>query len=218
MKQFFKWLVPAVMLVVVNLAGGPAFAQGKTATVDLSKVFDKYWKTEQATAALKDRAAEIEKSDKEMKDNYQKAKEEYQKLLASANDQAVSAEERDRRKKTAEDKLKDLKDSEENIMQFERQANANIGAQKERMRKNILEEIKLAINSKAKTAGYALVIDLGAQTYVADPTGPYYTPTIVYSNNENDLTEAVLAQLNAAAPVESAKSADKKSSAPADKK
>jgi Skp family chaperone for outer membrane proteins len=213
MNYLLKRLVPALLLL--GLAGVPAFGQGKVGTVDLSKVFDKYWKTEQATAALKDRAAEIEKSDKEMKDNWQKSKEEYQKLLASANDQAVSAEERDKRKKTAEDKLKDIKESEDNIVQFERQANANIAAQKERMRKNLLDEIKLVINSRAKAAGYALVIDSGAQTYVADPTGPYYTPTLIYNSNENDLTEAVIAQLKATEPIDLPKADDSKTNAPA---
>ncbi len=208
MNYFPKRVVLAVCLLAV--AVGVASAQSKTATVDLSKVFDKYWKTEQATAALKDRAQEIDKSDREMKATWQKSKEDYQKQLAAANDQAVSPEERENRKKAAETKLKDIKDSEENIVQFERQANANIAAQKERMRKNILEEIKLAINSKAKSTGYALVIDLGAQTYVADPSGPYYTPTVVYSSGENDITEAVLTQLNSTAPADPVKAAEKK--------
>ena len=208
MNYFPKRVVLAVCLLAV--AVGVASAQSKTATVDLSKVFDKYWKTEQATAALKDRAQEIDKSDREMKATWQKSKEDYQKQLAAANDQAVSPEERENRKKAAETKLKDIKDSEENIVQFERQANANIAAQKERMRKNILEEIKLAINSKAKSTGYALVIDLGAQTYVADPSGPYYTPTVVYSSGENDITEAVLTQLNYTAPADPVKAAEKK--------
>jgi Skp family chaperone for outer membrane proteins len=208
MNYFPKRVVSAVCLLAV--AVGVASAQSKTATVDLSKVFDKYWKTEQATAALKDRAQEIDKSDREMKATWQKSKEDYQKQLAAANDQAVSPEERENRKKAAETKLKDIKDSEENIVQFERQANANIAAQKERMRKNILEEIKLAINSKAKSTGYALVIDLGAQTYVADPSGPYYTPTVVYSSGENDITEAVLTQLNSTAPADTVKATEKK--------
>jgi len=200
------------------LLGGSALAQNRVATVDTLKVFDNYWKTKQADAVLKDQAADVEKSDKEMVDGWKKAKEDYQKLLADANDQAVSAEERDKRKKAAETKLKDIKDTEDNITQFERQARTRLNEQKARMRKNILDEIKLAISSKAKAGGYALVIDAGAQTYVADPAGPYYTPVFLYNSNENDLTEEVIKQLNAGAPIGTPSPKEKKEEPKAGKK
>jgi len=207
MRRLLKKLVPGVLLL--SLLGGSAFAQTRIATVNLQKVFDKYWKTEQAIAALKDRVNEMEKSHKEMLDEWKKAKEDYQKLLEDANNQAVSAEQRDKRKKAAEDKLKDIRTAEDSITQFERQASATIGEQKSRMRKNILDEIKLAISSKARAGGYALVLDSGAETYVADPAGPYYTPALLYTSDENDLTTAVIAQLNAGAPIETPESDQK---------
>jgi outer membrane protein len=199
-------LVAALALSV--LPAVPALAQTRIATVNLQKVFDKYWKTEQASAALKDRAAEFEKTHKEMLDDYRKDKDEYKKLVEQANDQAVSSEERAKRKQAAEDKLAELKKSEDDITQFERQASATISEQKARMRKNILDEIKGAVQSKAKTGGYSLVIDSGTQTYVADPSGPYYSPTILYSSDDSDLTETVLAQLNAGAPLATPKTND----------
>jgi Skp family chaperone for outer membrane proteins len=216
MTSSFKKLVPAVLLL--SLLGGSAFAQTRIATVNLTKVFDKYWKTEQATAALRDRANEMDKSHTELVDDWKKSKEEYQKLLEDANDQAVSAELRDKRKKAAEDKLKDLRAGEDNITQFERQMNVRLGEEKARMRKNILEEIKLAISSKAKTGNYSIVIDSGAQTYVPDPSGPYYFPAVLFSDDQSDLTDAVLAQLNAGAPVDTAKPEGKPTEPKADKK
>jgi Skp family chaperone for outer membrane proteins len=207
MKILLKMLVPGVLLF--SVLGGSAFSQTRIATVDLPKVFDKYWKTEQATAALKDRMTEMDKSRKEMIDGWKKAKEEYQKLLEDANNQAVSAEERDKRKSAAEDKLKDLKSLEDSIRQFEQQMGITLGEQKTRMRKNILEEIKLAINSKGKSGGYSLVIDLGAQTYAPDPSGAYFTPVVLYTDGQTDLTQAVISQLNAGAPVEPPRSTEK---------
>jgi Skp family chaperone for outer membrane proteins len=214
--MFLKKLIPGVLLF--SLLGGSALAQGRVATVDTLKVFDSYWKTKQANAVLKDQLAEVEKADKEMTDGWKKAKEDYQKLLADANDQAVSADERNKRKKAAEDKLKDIKDTEDNITQFERQAHTRLNEQKARMRKNILDEIKLTVNSKAKAGNYSLVIDSGGQTYVADPAGPYYTPSVLYNNNENDLTEEVIKQLNAGAPVETPKAEEKQEEPKAGKK
>jgi Skp family chaperone for outer membrane proteins len=185
------------------MLNGTAWAQTRVATVDLRKLFDGYWKTKQADAALKDRAADLDKEYKGLRDDHAKSKEEYQKLLADANDQAVSTEEREKRKKAAEAKLKDIKDAEETIGQFERQARTTLDEQRRRMRDNVLGEIRTAINSKAKAGSYALVVDTAAET-------PNATPVFVYSSVDNDLTQAVLDQINAGAPVETRKPAEAK--------
>jgi len=185
----------APALLMISLMSGPAWAQNRIATVDLRKIFDTYWKTKQADAALKDRQADLEKDDKSMRDDWKKAKDEYQTLLTDANNQTLSIEERDKRKKAAEDKFKQVKDSEDSIVQYERQARANIDEQRKRMRDRIVEEIRTAVNGKAKAAGFALVFDTAAESV-------NNTPVVLYSNNENDITDAVLAQLNAGAPAD----------------
>jgi outer membrane protein len=173
-----------------------AFAQGKTATIDLRKVFDNYWKTKQADAALKDRAADMEKEHKNMLDDWKKAKDDYQALLADANNQALSADERDRRKKSAEDKFKFIKDTEDSIGQYERQARSTLDEQKRRMRDNILGEIRNVLNAIAKSDGFSMVIDIASESTNG-------TPIVLYNDNSNDLTDKVLAQLNAGAPADS---------------
>jgi outer membrane protein len=195
-----KW-VPGLLLI--SLLGGTAWGQGRIGTVDLRKVFDGYWKTKQADAALKDRAADIEKEHKTMLDEWKKSKDEYQGLLVEANNQTLSIEERDKRKKSAEDKFKQIKDSEDAITQYERQARTTLDEQKKRMRDSIVEEIRTTVNGKAKSAGYGLVIDTASES-------ASNTPIVLYANNENDMTEAILSQLNAGAPAEAAKPQDKK--------
>src|ERR1039457_6572240 len=74
MKMMMKSLVRKLVLplLLISLLGGSALAQGRIATVELRKVFDGYWKTKQADAALKDRAADIEKDHKTMLDDWKK--------------------------------------------------------------------------------------------------------------------------------------------------
>ena len=201
MKSPLRKIVPALLLA--SLMGAPAWGQGRLATIDLRKVFDSYWKTKQADAALKDRAADIEKEHKSMLDDWKKAKEEYQTLLTEANNQTLSLEERDKRKKSAEEKFKTIKDSEDAITQYERQARTTLDEQKKRMRDSILEEIRTTINGKAKAAGYSMVVDTAGETV-------NNTPVVLYSNNENDITDTVLSQLNAGAPAETAKTEEPK--------
>jgi len=57
--------------------------------VNLRKIFEGYWKKKDAEAALKDRETDIQKEIKTMMSDYDKSKEDYQKLLTAANDQAV---------------------------------------------------------------------------------------------------------------------------------
>ena len=61
-----------------------------------------------AAQPLAYRQAELKKSETEMADSWNKTKDEYQKFVTAASDQAVSAAERDKRKKDADGKLKDL--------------------------------------------------------------------------------------------------------------
>lgn len=209
MKSLLRKTVPALLLVC--FLSVPAWGQSRIGTVDLRKLFDNYWKTKQADAALKDRAADIEKEHKSMLDDYKKAKDDYQALITEANNQTLSIDERDKRKKSAEDKFKEIKISEDTIAQFERQARTTLDEQKKRMRDSILEEIRTTITGKAKAAGYALVFDSVAESANG-------TPVVLYSNNENDITESVLSQLNAGAPAEAPSAQDPKADAKDDKK
>ena len=209
MKNCLRKLIPILLVLVVCCS--PALAQTRIATVDLRKLFDGYWKTKQADAALKDRAADLDKEFKSLGDDYKKTGEEYQKLLASANDQAVSAEERDKRKQSAEAKLKEIKEKQETMGQFERQARSTLDEQRRRMRETILGEIRTQLNAKAKTAGYGLVVDSAAESV-------NYTPVFLYNNGENDMTDDVLKQLNLGAPLETTKPAPAKDEKIDDKK
>ena len=203
----------ALLILAASLLGTlPAQAQSKIATISLQKVFDGYWKTKQADAQLKERAAEFDKQNKGFLDDYKKANEDYKKALDSANDQAVSAAEREKRKKAAEAKLLESQDIEKQIMQFGQSARSQLGDTQRNMRQKILDEIKEIIDTKAKASGYFLVVDTAAQS-------ANQTPIILYTNGDNDLSDDVLKELNSKAPVDLLKTPDEKSAptAPAKK-
>ena len=209
MKTFLKTIVPAIALTA--LLAGSASAQTKIATIDLRKVFDGYWKTKQADTALKERAADMDKEHKKLLEEYNKAKEDYQKTLTSANDSAIAPEEREKRKKTAETRLLEIKEKEQEITQFERQARTTLDDQRRRMRDGVLEEIRTAVNTKAKSAAYSMVLDAAAESF-------NNTPILMFTNGENDITKEILDQLNAGAPAELPKPAEKKDEKKPDEK
>ncbi|HEX3627536.1 MAG TPA: OmpH family outer membrane protein [Verrucomicrobiae bacterium] len=191
MRNFLRILLPAVALVAFT--GAPAFGQSKIATVDLKKVFENYYKKKLAEAAVQQRADELDKDYASMAADMKKRSQDYQTMLESANDQAVSQDERDRRRQAANDQLKQLQDSKAAIDQFERQAQIQIADQRTRMRDNIITDIKKIVAEKAKAAGDSIVFDTAAETVNG-------TPAVLFAAGDNDLTDEVLKDLNATAP------------------
>jgi outer membrane protein len=179
--------------VICCLAAATSQAQPKIGTINLKKAFDGYWKTKQADLQLKERSSEFEKQQKEIYGTYQKANEEYKKLLDSANDQAVSAEERDKRKRTAEGKLRDIQAVEQQLRQFDTTARSTMQEQSRRMRDSILAEIQDEVKKKAKAANFFMVLDSAAES-------ANIAPVLVFTSGENDITDEVLSVLNATAP------------------
>jgi outer membrane protein len=199
-----KWISG---LLLTTFLASSACAEVRIATVDMGKLFEGYWRTKQARASLEERKVDLEKERLNMVTELKKANEDYQNALAGANDQAVSSDEREKRKRNAEDKLKEAKAAEERLGSYVRTATATLEEQINRMKKNVVSEIRTVVTAKAKAGNYALVLDAAEDT-------PNMAPVILYNSNENDLTQAVLEQLNAAAPAEppkpEAKPADKK--------
>jgi Skp family chaperone for outer membrane proteins len=62
------------------------------------------------------------------------------------------------------------------------------------MRDRILVKIREVIDVQARAGGYTMVLDTAAETVNR-------TPMILYHNGQNDLTETVLTELNATAPI-----------------
>jgi outer membrane protein len=187
MKAFRYLLLSSILLSAITWS---AQAQARIGTIDLRTVFDKYHKTITADAALKEEANELDQEKKKMVDAFRKDEEEWRALLDRSNDQALSAEERERSKRTAEQRLIGLREREQTIAGFERSARAQLAEKQRRKRDAILQEIRDVINARAKAAGYTLVIDTAAE-------GLANTPVVLFSTGENDLTDVVLSQLNA---------------------
>jgi len=192
----------------------PASAAGemRIATIDLKKVFDDYYKTRLADASIKEEANGLEKDRKALVDEHQKALEDYKKALDEANNQAVSADEREKRKKEAEGKLIKINDLRQTIDQFDRTARGNIDEKMRLTRDKIVNEIKNVVAVRAKSVGYSLVLDS------SNPEPGGRPPVVLYTNGSNDLTAVILGELNASAPPDLPGSEDRKSDKKDDKK
>jgi outer membrane protein len=192
MKMLRTTILTILLLAVLSV---PALAQTKIASVDMGKLFKGYWKTKQAEVALNKRATDLQKEIKDMADGLDKQQADYSQLLDQANDQALSAEERGKRRQAAADTLKEINSSKVAIEQFNRQAQSQVLDQRQRMTANLVSEIQKAVGDKARAGGYTLVVNSAV------------TEAVVYTSGD-DLTDDVLKQLNVNAPIDLAQPAE----------
>ena len=191
MKNLRLLVVTAALLAVALSAS----AQTKIASVDMKKVFNGYYKTKMAQAAIDKDKADLSKEIKDMSDGLNQARADYKQMLDQANDQAISTDEREKRKLAADDKAKDVNSRQVAVEQYSRQAEAQLSDKSQRMIGNLVGEIQKAVTDKAKAGGYTLVVNSAnneAFVYVADGT---------------DISASVLDQLNAGAPIDVTKQA-----------
>src|SRR5438093_3872800 len=191
-------------LTLVFFLIAPSQAEtNKIGIIDMQRVFDKYYKTKLAQTQVDDQTADAEKRKKGILDDYQKANREYNKLMESAKDQAVSGDERDKRKSAAEKKLLEIKEIEQDANLFQRTTDEQLKMQARRMTETILRDIRELVEAKARAGGYTLVVDVAANS-------AFGTPIVLYTNGQNDMTQEVLSQLNSTAPVGLLKSDESK--------
>jgi len=185
MNYLLRKMVLALFLTA--LLDGTTFGHSRVGTIDLKKAFDTYWKRKEALATLNDEKNDLEKDFKNMVDDAKKAREAYQKLLSDASDSAISSEERDKRKKLAEDKFKQVREKEDDATRFQRDAGARLDERQKRFTDTLVNEIRNVISAIAKSHGLAQVLDVSS-------------PVVLYTNGDNDITDEVIKQLNANAP------------------
>jgi len=206
MKTNLKTLCAGAVIVLIAGLGFTARAETKIATVDLRKVFDGYYKTKQADEILKKEAEDVQKDRKDMIEKYKGLEADWKKLIDRANDQAISSDERDKAKGQAEKKLLELRETEQAVNDYDRVAQQKLFEKKKLKWDAIVGEIRQVVNTKSKLAGYSLVIDVSGDTM-------NNTPIVLYTDGQNDVTDMILKELNATAPVSTAPKADSKPAA-----
>jgi Skp family chaperone for outer membrane proteins len=190
-----KKIIPIGLLSVSLLAFCSSGLAGdfKIATVDLRKVFDTYYKTIQASIANSNTIVERDKYLNERIDERRKVEDEWRQAVDKANNQIVSSEERAKYKKEADDLLLDLQIRGESISNYYATSESKRRDEMVRHVNDLTTEIRGVLEAMAKKQGYTLVLDRTAVTMTGNPL-------VLYTSGENDLTEALIKELNSTAP------------------
>jgi Skp family chaperone for outer membrane proteins len=194
LKSVLTFALPLLLLAAAVPQTGRA-ADNKIATIDLKKVFDKYYKLALAQKAFEKEQGDMEKQLKSMVADATKAQDDWKKLRDAVDDSMISDTEKTARKTKADAKADEVKSYQSDLATYEQQAKDKLSLDQQRMMDVLMQDIQTAINAKARGAGFFMVVDTSAR--VANGAN---TPIVLYSSGENDITDEIVKQLNAAAP------------------
>lgn len=195
MKKMLKltlMLVLPLLLTAVARSQASQTAVNRIATIDLKKVFNKYYKLDQARKAFEKEQSDMEKEMRSLATDAAKAQDDYKKLKDAEDDTMISDTEKAARRAKADAKEDEVKSYQADLSTFGQQAKDKLALDQQRMMDLLMQDIQTAVNAKAKKAGYFLVVDTSA--------GGASAPVVLYSSGENDITDEIAKQLNAAAP------------------
>lgn len=161
-------------------------------TVDMDKLFNKYYKTGLADSQLKEQADEFNEERRELVEKYDGMQADFQSLREEAQNTALSEEVRNKKRDEAEDLLLEVREQEQKIRRMEQQRRKQLEEQQQRMRKRIVDEINEVITKYAKEQNYLAVIDSSGQSLNG-------VSVVLYSSGKLDITEEVLLLLNKSA-------------------
>lgn len=191
MKQFISRIL--LIAFCATATSSLTSAEAKIAVIQMKKVFEGYWKTKKAEAGIKDEAMKLEQRVQAMTEERQKLIEQHQRMTRAADDPALSATERVKRKQSAEAKLLEIREVEKAVQEFDQRARAQLIEQRKNLTDKLVAEISDAVSAKAKAQGFTLVIDSSGMT------GPSQ-PVIVFFSGKDDLTETILKDINETDP------------------
>ncbi|MFN0128445.1 MAG: OmpH family outer membrane protein [Verrucomicrobiales bacterium] len=192
-------------------AAMPAAAQGsfKIGIVDMKRVFSEYHKTKDAEKSVNDGKEAAKKQLDERNAKYRDLIGKWQESQKLINDPAISDDLRAQKRREAEDLSSEAKSLEREMAEFRQRREQQLQEQVSRVRKGILDEIKVLVEKKAKDANYDLVFDKSGM-------GANGVPFLLFSKDAVDFSQDIITELNkdapkeAAAPATTTPAADKK--------
>ena len=188
-----KIVLSFILIVSQALIFNQVSAEYSIITVDVSRLYEGYYKTKEATDKLQGRYDTAKAQLDEMMASGDVEVKAYQTMLEQAQNPALS----DSARKDAEDdanlQMEKIRSLQQDVQTFQNSTQNQLAQQQATQRQFMLEEIKTVILEIAQDRKADLVFDISTEINVG-------LPSVIYANPAWDSTEDVLEVLNADAP------------------
>ena len=193
-----KKLILSVILLAFQFSiFNPALAEHIIMTVDVSTLYEGYYKTKEANEKIQQRFDTAKVQLDEMIAAGEVEVEAYKTMVEQAQNPALSDTARADAEKDADLQMEKIRNMQQEVQMFRQSTNNQLSQQQNTQRQFMLEEIKTVILEIAQNKGVDLVFDISTGVNIG-------LPSVIYANPDWDSTEEVLAVLNADAPPEAA--------------
>ena len=202
-----KRIIAALMLALTVTAGMRA-AEVKIAVIDMQKAFQEYEKAKTIQIKLTQQTEVFNEYSGQLQQQYQNLRKQYEAARDDSQNIAYTGAERENKRRKAQQLYESLMLKEQEINSYKESRTTQIRDMFEKMREEVLDEIRKAVHNKAVLEGYTIVLDRSGNAM--DDVGfvIYYQPNL-------DITESIIQELNrgyrknAKDPVGAAESDDK---------
>lgn len=184
------------LFAVVLAAGAALFAQAQTQkvlVVDIAKIYDGHYKTEEQNAKLKvDEQKATEELDRLNKEGNALV-EQFKDLREKASNPAATADAKAKLEADAQKKAEEIQHKQEEVNQFRGNTSRFLQQRINNFRSLLLDEITKLSTDIAKKKGAALLLDKSGPSYLG-------IPVVVFSDSSLDITDEVMAEINKGRP------------------
>lgn len=207
MKNLIRTLIALATLSAGSIAlqAQPAV---KLVIVDMAKVFDSHYKSEEANIKFKDAEQKAQEQAEELRKQGQMLVDDYKELAEQAKSTLLTAEARSKIEADVQKKYDEIQRKQGDVQNFVQNTQRSLQQRIGTHRDLLLEEISKLVIEIAKKHGATLVLD---------KSGPsaFRIPVVLYSDAAYDITEEVVREENKDRPAPAAAATSPAPGAPA---
>ena len=186
--------VAALALGSTSLLAQPAV---KLVVVDMARVFDNHYKSEEANAKFRDAEQKAQEQAEEIRKQGQTIVDEYKELDEQAKNSLLTPEARSKAQADAQKKLEEIQRKQNELQSFMQNTQRSLQQRIKTHRDLLLEEISKTVADMAKKAGATLVVDKSGPTL-------FGIPAVIYADPAYDMTDDVIKEVNKDRPAPAA--------------
>jgi outer membrane protein len=161
----------------------------KVVVVDMLKIYDTHYKTEEANVKFNEYAQRAEEQLEQVNKQIQDIAKDYQELAEQARNTVLNQAARDKAQADAQKKGEDFQRLQAEAQKFRLDAQRSLQTRAKNHRDLIMDEILKVVNDIARTKGATLVLD---------KSGPsvFGVPVVLHADPAYDITEEVVREVN----------------------
>ncbi len=196
MNKMLRTLLTAAVFAIgsTGLLAQPAL---KLVVVDMAKVFDNHYKSEEANAKFRDAEQAAQAQAEELRKQGQIIMDEYRELDEQAKNSLLTPEARNKAAADAQKKRAEIEQKQNEFQSFMQTTQRSLQQRIKTHRDLLLEEISKTVGEMAKKQGATLVVDKSGPTL-------FGIPAVIYADPAFDITDDVIKEVNKDRPAPAA--------------